>query len=128
MITTLLLLAATATTPVPLPAATPAALDYSAAKALADRDEGSLSKLAMDALRASQSGVLERAADACRTDETLAPFTIVLELDAKGRPVRHWRNADTGLARCMEEKLARQAFYIPARAPFHVSFEVSFTP
>ena len=121
------LLAATATLPIPAPAA-PEALDYAAAKALADRDEASLSKLAMDALRASQSGVLDRAADACRTDEKLEPFTIVLELDAKGRPVRHWRNADTGLARCMEERLSRQAFYIPARAPFHVSFEVSFTP
>lgn len=106
----------------------PETLDYAAAKALADRDEGALSKLAMDALRASQSGVLERAADACRTDEKPEPFTIVLELDASGRPVRHWRNADTGLARCMEARLARQPFYIPARAPFHVSFEVTFTP
>lgn len=122
-----LLLAATATLPIPSPTA-PEALDYAAAKALADRDEASLSKLAMDALRASQSGVLDRAADACRSDEQPEPFTVVLELDAKGRPVRHWRNAETGLAKCMEEKLSRQPFYIPARAPFHVSFEVTFTP
>lgn len=127
MITTLLLLAATATVPVP-PVTAPGTLDYAAAKALADRDEGSLSKLAMEALRASQSGVLDRAADACRSDEQPEPFTVVLELDAKGRPVRHWRNAETGLAKCMEEKLSRQPFYIPARAPFHVSFEVTFTP
>ena len=127
MIATLFLLAATATTPLPTPAA-PATLDYTAAKALADRDEGAMSKLALDALRASQSGVLHRAADACRTDEKIEPFTVVLELDAKGRSVGHWRNADTGLARCMEEKLARQPFYIPGKAPFFVSFEVSFTP
>jgi hypothetical protein len=106
----------------------PPALDYDAAKALADRDEAALPKLAADAMRSSQSGVLSRAADACRTDEKPAPFTVVLELDAQGRPTRHWRNADTGLARCMEDKLARAAFYIPAKAPFYVSFEVSFTP
>jgi hypothetical protein len=106
----------------------PPALDYDAAKALADRDEAALPKLAADAMRASQSGVLSRAADACRSDEKPAPFTVVLELDAQGKPTRHWRNADTGLARCMEDKLARAAFYIPAKAPFFVSFEVSFTP
>ena len=120
------LLAATAT--LPMPSAEPPALYYAAAKALADRDEGSLPKLAMDALRASQSGVLDRAADACRTDEKPEPFTGVLQLDANGRPVGHWRNGETGLARCMEARLSRQAFYIPARAPFFVSFEVSFTP
>src|SRR5688572_15538306 len=109
MIMTLLLLIATATTPVPTPAA-PTTLDYTAAKARADRDESAMSKLALDALRAAQSGLLHRAADACRTDEKIEPFTVVLELDAKGAAVGHWRNADTGLARCMEEKLARQPF------------------
>jgi hypothetical protein len=121
MLTIIALAVATAT-------ATAAPLDYTAAKALADRDEAALPKLGSEALRTSQSGVLERAADACRTDEKPAPFTIVLELDAKGLPTRHWRNAETGLARCMEDKLSKQAFYIPAKAPFYVSFEVSFTP
>lgn len=106
----------------------PVALDYTAAKALADRDEAALPKLGADAMRASQAGVLNRAAEACRTDEKPAPFTVVLELDAQGTPTRHWRNADTGLARCMEDKLSRAAFYIPGKAPFFVSFEVSFTP
>lgn len=117
---TLFVVLAAATSAVPL--------DYTAAKALADRDEAAMPKVAADALRSSQAGVLDRAASACRTDEAPAPFTVVLELDEKGGITNHWRNAETGLARCMEEKLTRQAFYIPAKAPFYISFEVSFTP
>ena len=145
MITTLVLLAAAAaTTPAlpastqtapaapvwattPAPAAPAAAMDYDAAKALADRDEAAMSKLASDMLRRSQSGVLDRAAAACRTDEAIQPFTVVLELDAKGNATNHWRNADTYLAKCMEEKLSRQMFYVPSKSPFYISFEVSFT-
>ena len=103
-------------------------MDYDAAKALADRDEAAMSKLASDMLRRSQSGVLDRAAAACRTDEAIQPFTVVLELDAKGNATNHWRNADTYLAKCMEEKLSRQMFYVPSKSPFYISFEVSFTP
>ena len=145
MITTLVLLAAAAaTTPAlpastqtavapvsattPAPAAPAAAMDYDAAKALADRDEADMAKLASDMLRRSQSGVLDRAAAACRTDEPIQPFTVVLELDAKGNATNHWRNADTYLAKCMEEKLSRQMFYVPSKSPFYISFEVSFTP
>jgi hypothetical protein len=119
MITTLVLLAATAGTP---------ALDYTAAKALADRDEAAMSKLAAGMLQRSQSTVLERAADKCKTDEKPAPFTVVLELDANGKATNHWRSAETGLAKCMEEKLSTQMFYVPQKAPFYISFEVSFTP
>ena len=133
MITTLILLAATATTPAvpatvaPAPTATAATLDYDAAKALADRDEAGMSKLSADMLRRSQAGVLDRAAESCRTDEAPKSFTVVLELDAQGRATNHWRSEDTGLAKCMDEKLSRQMFYVPQKAPFYISFEVSFT-
>ena len=133
MITTLILLAATATTPavpatvVPAPAAAVVTLDYDAAKALADRDEAAMSKLSADMLRRSQSGVLDRAADSCRTDEAPKSFVVVLELDAEGKVTNHWRNAETGLAKCMDDKLSRQMFYVPQKAPFYISFEVSFT-
>ena len=122
MLTTLLFLAATATA-VP----TTAPIDYTAAKALADQDEASLPKLGLDTLRTAQSGVLERATLACKTDEPIKGFTVVIELDAKGKPVNHWRDSETKLAQCMEDKLTRQVFYVPPRAPFHVSFEVTFT-
>jgi len=122
MLTTLVFLAVTAVAQDPA-----ATIDYATAKALADQDEASLAKVGLDALRTAQSGVLERAADACRTDEPPKAFTVVIELDAKGKPVGHWRDADTKLAHCMEDKLARQVFYVPPRAPFHVSFEVTFT-
>jgi hypothetical protein len=105
-----------------------APFDYAAAKALADRDEAAMPKLAAQALRDAQAGVLARAADACRSDETPKAFTVVLELDDKGQPVRHWRSVETALARCMEDKLARRVFYVPAKAPLFVSFEVTFTP
>jgi hypothetical protein len=133
MITTLILLAATATTPAvpvtvaPAPAAAVATLDYDAAKALADRDEAAMSKLSADMLRRSQSGVLDRAADSCRTDEAPKSFVVVLELDAEGKVTNHWRNAETGLAKCMDDKLSRQMFYVPQKSPFYISFEVSFT-
>ncbi|MGO4552252.1 hypothetical protein AB4059_14280 [Lysobacter sp. 2RAF19] len=137
MITTLLLLAATATTPTasttiaaPTTTAMPVAvakLDYDAAKALADRDEAAMSKLSAGMLRRSQSGVLDRAADSCRTEESPKSFVVVLELDAQGRVTNHWRNAETGLAKCMDDKLSRQMFYVPQTAPFYISFEVSFT-
>ena len=133
MITTLLLLAATATTPAapatvaPTPATPVATLDYDGAKALADRDEAGMSKLSADMLRRSQAGVLDRAADSCRTDEAPKSFTVVLELDAQGRTTNHWRSEETGLAKCMDEKLSRQMFYVPQKAPFYISFEVSFT-
>ena len=132
MITTLMLLAATATTPVApattaAPAAVAAPMDYDAAKALADRDEAAMSKLSAGMLRRSQSGVLDRAADACRTDEAPKSFTVVLELDKEGKVTNHWRNAETGLAKCMDDKLSRQMFYVPQTAPFYISFEVSFT-
>jgi hypothetical protein len=138
MLTTLFLLAATAGTSLPAPATTPfaaptaapttAPLDYDAAKALADRDEAAMQKVAADMLRRSQSTVLERAADACRTDEAITPFTVVLELDAQGKVTNHWRNAETKLAKCMDDKLSRQMFYVPSKAPFYISFEVTFTP
>lgn len=133
MITTLILLATTATTPAvpvtvaPAPAAAVATLDYDTAKALADRDEAAMSKLSADMLRRSQSGVLDRAADSCRTDEAPKSFVVVLELDAEGKVTNHWRNAETGLAKCMDDKLSRQMFYVPQKAPFYISFEVSFT-
>jgi hypothetical protein len=120
--------AVAATAPVVAPVAATATLDYDAAKALADRDEAAMSKIAADMLRRSQSGVLSRAADACRTDEKIEPFTVVLELDAKGNATNHWRNAETKLAKCMDDKLSRAAFYVPSKAPFYISFEVSFTP
>ena len=137
MITTLLFLAATATTPIApttiaaatttAPPATVATLDYAAAKALADRDEAGMSKLSAGMLRRSQAGVLDRAADSCRTEEAPKSFTVVLELDAQGRATNHWRSEDTWLAKCMDEKLSRQMFYVPQKAPFYISFEVSFT-
>jgi len=129
MITLLTLLAATAGAPI-VPAVTPTTaptLDYKAAKALADAEEKAMSKVAATMLRNSQAGVLDRAADACRSDEKPAPFIVVLELDEKGNTTRHWRNADTNLAKCMEDKLSRAPFYFPTKAPFYISFEVSFT-
>jgi len=127
MITLLTLLAAIAGAPVAAPAVTPTTLDFKAAKALADADEKAMPKVAANMLRNSQAGVLDRAADACRSDEKPAPFIVVLELDEKGNATRHWRNAETNLAKCMEDKLSRTPFYFPTKVPFYISFEVSFT-
>ena len=111
-----------------LATAVAAPLDFTAAKARADADEATLPAIGKQALIASQGGVLGRAADACRSDEAPKSFTVVLELDATGKPVNHWRDVDTQLAKCMEDKLSRNVFYVPAKAPFYTSFEVTFTP
>ena len=54
----------------PAPSPPPRPSTTTAAKALADRDEAAMSKLSAGMLRRSQSGVLDRAADSCRTDES----------------------------------------------------------
>lgn len=102
---------------------------FSAAKIIADRDEASLSVGQRAAFQQAQSRQLEAAVSDCAspTPDTSA-FVVVAELDARGKILRTWRQGETALARCVEKELSGRFLEPPPRAPFHVSFELSFTP
>jgi hypothetical protein len=120
MLTTLVLLAAAVTAPVEI--------DYTAAKARADAQEAALSPAMQRALRDAQRKRVDRALSVCESDGRPTPFNIVLELDAAGRTVNKWRDADTVLAKCFEAQVSAQPFFVPEQAPFYTFFEFTFTP
>lgn len=113
----------------PAPArAQAAALDFSAAKRSADADEATLTAVQRAAIQQAQSRQLDTAvADCASPRPDTRPFVVVAELDARGKITRTWREGDTALAQCVERQLNGRFLEPPPRAPFHVSFELSFT-
>lgn len=106
-------------------AATPK--DFSEAKRAADSDEATLSVTQRAAIQQAQSRQLDTAvADCASPDPDTTAFVVVAELDARGKIVRTWRQGDTLLAQCVERELSGRFLEPPPRAPFHVSFELSF--
>ena len=100
---------------------------FSDAKAQADRDEASLDPVKRAAFQQAQSRQLETSVANCADPRhDTAAFVIVVEVDARGRIVRTWRQGDTLLAQCVERELSGRFLEPPPRAPFHVSFELSF--
>lgn len=103
------------------------ALDFSAAKQAADADEATLTVTQRAAIQQAQSRKLDTAvADCASPNPDTAPFVVVAELDARGKIARTWRQGDTALAQCVERELSGRFLEPPPRAPFHVSFELSF--
>jgi len=104
---------------------------YAAAKALADRDEASVSKAQSAALLQSQGAAIDRIVPLCgRAMEPagMPPFVVVAELDAAGRIVATWREGNSDFAVCFEKQLGRLSLFVPPRAPFYTSFEMSLAP
>jgi hypothetical protein len=102
---------------------------YAQAKAKADADEAALPAADSQALLAAQDALLNEGIAACVTpNPDMAPFVVVVELDAAGRIVRTWREGSTPLAICFQKQLANRVLSKPPRAPFYTSFELSFTP
>ncbi|WP_440976941.1 hypothetical protein [Pseudoxanthomonas winnipegensis] len=103
--------------------------DIAQAKAQADRDEASLPPDLSQAMRTAQQDTLERGVAACASPKAdTTPFVIVARLDARGGIARTWRKGDTPLAICLDRFLRGRVLLAPPRAPFFVSFELSFTP
>lgn len=101
---------------------------YKEAKAAADRDEASLNAGQRAMFGQAQSRQLDTAVTDCASpNPDTSPFVVVAELDARGKIVRTWRQGDTALAQCVERELNGRFLEAPPRAPFHVSFELSFT-
>lgn len=101
---------------------------FNAAKILADRDEAGLSPAQKANMQSAQSRQLDAVvADCASPNPDTSAFIVVAELDARGKIARTWRQGDTALARCVEGELTGRFLEPPPRAPFHVSFELSFS-
>lgn len=121
------LLLALALLPFAGPAQTPQG--FADAKAQADRDEASMDPVKRAAFQQAQSRQLETSVANCADPRhDTAAFVIVVEVDARGRIVRTWRQGDTALAVCVEKELNGRFLEPPPRTPFLAAFELSFTP
>ncbi|MER2201827.1 hypothetical protein [Stenotrophomonas sp.] len=94
---------------------------YEQVRALAQRDEASLAPAAYTEMVDSMSRVGGASFTRCLptpAPETLAAFTVVLQLDAQGRVVRTWREGDEAVARCVDAGFAGKTLFVPPKARF----------
>lgn len=124
----IILFAALVVSALPVLAAT---RSYAEAKALADRDEASVSKAQSAALLDSQRVAIDQVAPACAKflgPAGMPPFVVVVELDAAGKVAATWREGNSDFAVCFEQQLGRLSLFAPPHAPFYTSFEMSMAP
>jgi hypothetical protein len=103
--------------------------DYAAAKSAADADESSLAGTDRQALLKAQQAFIDAATQACATDRPnpdLSPFVVVMALDAAGRTMQTWRRGESPLSVCMQHFASQATVFVPPRAPFYSSIEISF--
>lgn len=106
---------------------TPVPSDYAAAKALADRDEASLSAAMQERLQTLQRAALDEGVASCATPRPdTSPFTVVVQVQADGSVGASWRNGTTPLALCLERFLRQRPLLAPLQTPLYLSYEVSF--
>ena len=106
-------------------------MDFTAAKAAADADEASLAEDARAAVFDQQRAFLDAGVSACadlKSTAQLEDFVVVVRLDDSGTVVRTWRRGDSPLALCIERQSRGKVMFVPPRAPFHASLEVTFEP
>lgn len=104
-------------------------LSYEQAKTRADRDEASLSAAQTGALIESQGAAAGDSFAKCPPTSShpdLAPFTVVMELDASGKVVRTWLKGNSAIAVCFNAGMSHKSLFKPPRAPFYTSFEMSW--
>lgn len=106
-----------------------ASINFTEAKTLADRDEGSLSAEQSHALVQAQAPLVSAALSACLGAVALPPppFVVVVELDATGAVSHTWRSDDSTLASCFEAVVAKAKLMPPPRSPFYSSFEMDLS-
>ena len=113
----------------PLHAAEP--LEYYDARKLADADEAGVTGPARDAMLAAQRKLLDAGVVECslgKPQKDFSAFAIVMRLDAQGLVQQTWREGGSPLAICLQRYVRGKQLFVPPRAPFHVSLEISFTP
>ena len=113
------------------PAVAMPVVEYVDAKRLADADEKTLVGPAHEAMRAAQARLLNAGVVECslgKPQKDFTAFTIVMRLDAAGQVRDTWRQGSSPLAICLQRFVRGKQVFVPPRAPFHVSLEISFTP
>jgi hypothetical protein len=106
-----------------------AALGFDEAKSLADKHEAALSASQTEELLKSQARAAGEAFAACilaPPPEALPDFAVVMLLETDGSVARTWRNGESELAQCVEQRFAASRFFKPPHAPFFTSFVFIF--
>ena len=112
----------------PLHAAEP--LDYHDARKLADADEAGVTGPAKDAMLAAQRKLLDAGVVECslgKPQKDFSAFAIVMRLDAQGLVQQTWREGGSPLAICLQRYVRDKTVFVPPKAPFHTSLDISFS-
>ena len=112
----------------PLHAAEP--LEYYDARKLADADEAGVTGPARDAMLAAQRKLLDAGVVECslgKPQKNFSAFAIVMRLDAQGLVQQTWREGGSPLAICLQRYVRDKTVFVPPKAPFHTSLDISFS-
>ena len=112
----------------PLHAAEP--LEYYDARKLADADEAGVTGPARDAMLAAQRKLLDAGVVECslgKPQKDFSAFAIVMRLDAQGLVQQTWREGGSPLAICPQRYARDKTVFVPPKAPFHTSLDISFS-
>ena len=112
----------------PLHAAEP--LEYYDARKLADADEAGVTGPARDAMLAAQRKLLDAGVVECslgKPQKDYSAFAIVMRLDAQGLVQQTWREGGSPLAICLQRYVRDKTVFVPPKAPFHTSLDISFS-
>ena len=111
--------------------ATPAPpLEYYDARRLADADEAGMVGAARDAMQAAQRKLLDAGVVECslgKPQKDFSAFAIVMRLDAQGLVQQTWREGGSPLAICLQRYVRDKTVFVPPKAPFHTSLDISFS-
>ena len=112
----------------PLHAAEP--LEYYDARKLADADEAGVTGPARDAKLTAQRKLLDAGVVECslgKPQKDFSAFAIVMRLDAQGLVQQTWREGGSPLAICLQRYVRDKTVFVPPKAPFHTSLDISFS-
>ena len=112
----------------PLHAAEP--LEYYDARKLADADEAGVTGPARDAMLTAQRKLLDAGVVECslgKPQKDFSAFAIVMRLDAQGLVQQTWREGGSPLAICLQRYVRDKTVFVPPKAPFHTSLDISFS-
>ena len=112
----------------PLHAAEP--LEYYDARKLADADEAGVTGPARGAMLAAQRKLLDAGVVECslgKPQKDFSAFAIVMRLDAQGLVQQTWREGGSPLAICLQRYVRDKTVFVPPKAPFHTSLDISFS-
>ena len=113
-----------APTPAPMP------VEFYDARKLADADEAGVAGPAKDAMLSAQRKLLDAGVVECslgKPQKDFSAFTIVMRLDAQGRVLQTWRQGGSPLAICLQRYVRDKTVFVPPKAPFFTTLDISFT-